>query len=176
MASTLSFFMTSEDEEAFLRLLEPHLLEVYPEYCDPGYEPFLASTAHKDWFTEEAYYLSVPSAGQTIGLPIRRGPKKGMLKIDENSSPVIHWERCLTEKGELRSGRLWVELEHLHNRPGVQPGAMKMIFEKIRSHFKKYYRDSQPRGFFVGPNACRRSKQGWKLRESGHKGGLVVPQ
>ena len=43
--------------------------------------------------------------------PIKRGPDRGMLKIEEIPSPVFHYERSLlNEAGELEGGRLWAEL------------------------------------------------------------------
>lgn len=177
MANTLFFFMSPEDEVAFLRSLETQKLEVYPEVCDPSFEPFAACADNASLLTEEAYYLALPAAGDMMLRQVKRGPHAGMLELDEITSPVFHFERCQMVDGELRSGKLWVELEMVGDRQHQlrKPDLLRSVFEHIRSQFKKSFRRSNPTGFFVGPTAARKAKAGLKLREAGRKGELVVP-
>ena len=177
MASTLSFFMTAEDEEAFLRALEARGLEAYPETFAAAYEPFVASGENASLFVEEAYYLHVPTAGELVGRQLRRGPRSGMLEVDEVRSPVIYYARSLEEDGELRSGRVWSELETMGDKTRRQfkSTLLRHAFEDMRAYFKKRFVRSEPAGFFIGPVAARRFKEGLVLREAGRKGGLVRP-
>lgn len=177
MAVTLSFFMLPEDEVAFLRSLEPRKLQVYPEVCEPGYAPFLASAENASRFTDEAYYLAPLEAGDPVARVVRRGRNAGRMEIEEVSSPVFHYARSLMAEGELRSGRIWTELEVAGDRQhrAFKPDLLRVVFDEMRSYFKKRFHHSKPPGFFVGPLAARRANEGLVLREEGRKGGLVVP-
>lgn len=170
--------MTPEDELSFLRGLEPLKFDVYPEVSEKGYRPFAAAAENHERLTDDAYYLALPSAGELVAREVRRGPHKGMLEIDEIRSPVIHWERSrLDEDGELRSGRLWAELEVVGDRQHMmtKPDLLRAVFDRVRTHLKKHFHHSKPVGYFVGPVASRRFHEGLVLREAGRKGGLVVP-
>ena len=178
MASTLLFFMTGEDEVAFLRALEPLQLEVYPEVAEKSYRPFQASAANASKLVDEAYYLALPQFGELVMREIRKGPHKGMLELDEVRSPVIHYERSLVdERGELRSGKLWAELEIAGDRQKLmtKPDLLRSVFDRLRGHFKKHFHHSKPNGFFIGQLTARRAKEGLVLREAGRKGETVVP-
>ena len=178
MASTLFFFMTDEDEVAFFRALEPIEFEVYPEVSEKGYQPFMASAANASKLTEEAYYLALPQFGELVSREVRKGPHKGMLELDEIRSPVIHYERSRPdEDGELRSGKLWAELDVVGDRQKLmkKPDLLKAVFDRLRGHFRKHFHHSQPNGFFIGTLAARRAKEGLVLREAGRKGETVVP-
>ena len=62
--------------------------------------------------TLPAYYLAAERLGPVIVHPVKRGPDKGMLAIEEVPSPVFHYERSVpNDEGELVSGRLWAELD-----------------------------------------------------------------
>ncbi|MGI5862412.1 MAG: hypothetical protein ACOX6T_10195 [Myxococcales bacterium] len=177
MASALSFFMTAEDEKAFLRALEARQLEVYPEAFDASYKPFVASEENASLFVAEGYYLHMPAAGELVAHPLRRGPKSGMLEIDEVRSPVIYYARSLEEEGELRSGRVWSELETMGDKTRRQfkSTLLRHTFEDMRAYFKKRFVRSEPAGFFIGPIAARKAKEGLVLREAGRKGVVVKP-
>ena len=177
MATTLQFFMSTEDEVSFLRALEPLKLEIYPEVSPHGYRPLPANAAAAPQLTDEAYYLALPDAGELVAREIRKGPHRGMMEVDEVRSPVIHWERSRIEDEELRSGRLWAELEVTGDRLHVarKPDLLRSVFDRVRVFFKKHFHHSQPVGFFVGPVATRRAREGLKLREAGRKGELVAP-
>jgi hypothetical protein len=100
-----------------------------------------------------------------------------MLTISEIPSPVFHYERCLlNEKDELVSGRLWAELE-ITDDPSSRlgkPYALKALFLEIQDLFKKSWRRSDPKGYWVGPHAAAAVKrEGLKLREEGHRGALI---
>lgn len=179
MASTISYFLLPEDELTFLRALEPHRLEVYPEVFDASYRPFAAGAETAERLSADAYYLALTAAGEAVGRQIRRGPHAGLLEIDEIASPVLHYERSLFDaEGELRSGRLWTELEVVGDRQKRlhKPDLMRSVFEDIRDWFKKRCHRSKPNGFFVGRAAARRvTSEGLQLREAGRKGERVVP-
>lgn len=179
MASTISYFFLPEDELAFLRALEPHRLEVFPEVFDGKYRPFVAGAETAAQVTADAYYLALTAAGEPVGRQIRRGPHAGLLEIDEIASPVLHYERSLFDAdGELRSGRIWTELEVVGDRQKrlAKPDLMRSVFEDIRGWFKKRCHRSKPNGFFVGRAAARRATgEGLLLREAGRKGEHVVP-
>ncbi len=177
MANTLEFFFTDEDEVAFFRSLEPLDFEVYPEVSPKGYRPFKATAANASRLVEEAYYLAAPQFGELVCREVRKGPHKGMLELDEVRSPAIHYERSrLDEEGELRSGKLWAELEVLGDRQKLmtKPDLLRAAFDRLRGYLKKLHH-SQPTGFFIGHHAARRFKDGLVLREAGRKGETVVP-
>lgn len=174
MASTLTYFMTPEDELAFLREIEKWKFEVYPEVIDPQYKPFIATAANQGLLTEESYYLALAEAGDAVARTIKRGKNAGMLEIEEVGSPVFHFERSLEQDGELRSGRIWGELEIVGDRKMKmrKPDLLRVAFEEMRAYFKKRFHRSNPPGIFVGPHAARQANQGLKLREAGRKGEL----
>jgi hypothetical protein len=52
-----------------------------------------------------------------------------------------------------------------------KPLALKSIFEEVHHLFRKNWRRSEPKGFWVGPAAASAWKRGeLVLREAGHKG------
>jgi hypothetical protein len=178
MATTLQFFMTAEDEVAFLRAIEPVKFEVFPEAWPRDFRPFVACAGSAPLVTDDAYYLALPSLGEMVTREIRRGPHKGMREVDEVRSPVMHWERSrVDEDGELRSGRIWAELEIAGDRQKLmtKPDLLRSAFDRLRAVFRKHYHHSDPAGFFVGPFASRRAHEGLVLREAGRKGETVVP-
>jgi hypothetical protein len=177
MANTLSFFMDKDDEVAFLRALEKHRLEIYPEAIPAGYRPLLAGPSSAESLVQDAYYLALPDEAIAVRV-IKRGPFAGCSEIDEVRSPVLHYARSLPdETGELRSGRLWVELEATGDRQrlGGKSDLLRVAFEDARAFFKRRFRRSTPAGFFVGPVAARKANEGLALREAGRKGELVRP-
>src|SRR5919197_5667353 len=112
MAATLHYFMLPEDERALFRVLARHELTVYPEFVPPGYAPPAADEDVLPSLDAAAYYLAAERLGPVIAHPVKRGPDKGLLVIEEVPSPVIHYERSLpNEEGELVGGRLWAELD-----------------------------------------------------------------
>lgn len=176
MGATLNYFMLPDDERALFRLLAPRGVTVYPELVPPGYTPIAAgddTAARLDGF---AYYLALERLGPVVVHPVKRGPDRGMLAIEEIPSPVFHYERSLpNDAGELVAGRIWAELEITDNpdsRLG-KPYALKALFQEIQDLFRKSWRRSEPKGFWVGPHAATAWKRGdLKLREPGHKGRL----
>ncbi len=175
MASTLTFFMALDDELSFLRFLEPRRLLVYPEVVEPSYEPFEASAANAGRLPEESCYFALGACGEVSLSKVQRGKNAGMLVLDEVLSPVLHYSRSLMIEGELRSGRIWTELEVAGDRQhrAAKPDALRHLFDECRTFFKKRFHTSRPTGFFVGPSAARRANDGLLLREAGRKGGLV---
>ena len=178
MPATLRYFMLPEDERAFLRLLARHELVVYPELVPPGYRPFRADESAQARLDGPAFYLAAERFGEVVLHPVKRGPDKGMLEIEEIPSPVVHWERSVrNDAGELVSGRLWAELD-VSDDPEQggrgKPLGLRRAFEDVHDLFKKSWRRSDPKGFWVGPHAAAAWKRGeLKLREAGHKGRLI---
>ncbi len=174
MAATLNYFMLPEDEVAFFRLLAPHGVTVYPELVPPGYVAPAANEAVVPTLEQEAYYLAVERLAPVVVHPIKRGPDKGMLEIEEVPSPVFHYERSRkNEKGELVSGRLWAELDVTDdpNSKKGKPLTLRRIFDDVHHLFHKSWRRSDPKGFWVGPAAAAAWKrEGLVLRETGHRG------
>ncbi len=177
MAATLRYFMLPEDERALFRMLARQQLTLYPELIAPGYAPVAADERAVDGLAAEADYLAAERLGPVTVHPVKRGPDKGMLVIEEIPSPVFHYERSIrNEDGELVGGRLWAELV-VSDDPSSRSGkhqALRAIFEEIHGWLRKTFRRSDPKGWWIGPAAARAWKSGQLvLREPGHKGDVV---
>ncbi len=177
MAATLDYFMLPDDELALFRQLERHELTLYPELVPPGYQPIAVTPAAQPLLELPAYYLAAERFGPVVVHPVKRGPDRGMLAIEEIPSPVFHLERSVrNDEGELVSGRLWAELvvtDDPNDRRG-KPRGLTAIFDDVHQLFRKSWRRSEPKGFWIGPHAGAAWKRGeLKLREAGHKGGLI---
>ncbi len=174
MAATFSYFLLPDDERALFRQLARHGLTVYPELVPPGWEAPRADEGVLASLDGPAYYLAAERLGPVVAHPVKRGPDKGMLKIEEVPSPVFHYERSLpNEDGELVAGRLWVDLtgtDAATSEPG-KPYALRRIFDDLQVWCRKTLRRSDPKGSWVGPHAAAAWKRGdLVLREAGHKG------
>ncbi len=176
MAATLHYFMLPDDERSLFRHLERRQLTLYPELIPPGQAPLRLDPDAVDQLHSPAWYIAAEQLGPVIVHPLKRGPDRGMLVIEEVPSPVFHYERSLVnEAGELVAGRLWAELDitdDAEDRRG-KPFALRGLFQEIHDLFRKSWRRSDPKGFWVGPAAARAWKsEGLHLREAGHKGKL----
>ncbi len=174
MAATLHYFMLPEDERAVFRHLARRELTLYPELVPPGWAPLPVQEDTLPKLEGPSWYIAAERFGPVIVHPVKRGPDKGMLAIEEVPSPVFHYERSVrNEAGELVAGRLWAELEITddpEDRRG-KPLGLKSIFEEVHHLFRKSWRRSDPKGFWVGPAAAAAWKRGdLVLREAGHKG------
>jgi hypothetical protein len=174
LAATLQYFMLPEDERAFFRMLARKELTLYPEIFPPGTAGIPANEDALPLLDREAYYLAAERLAPVIVRTLARGRDKGMLEIEEIPSPVYHYERSLpNDAGELVGGRLWGELD-VDDSPGSRigkPAALKAIFEEVNQFFRKSWRRSDPKGFWIGPVAAAAAKSGkLVLREPGHKG------
>ncbi len=178
MAATLRYFMTRDDERALFRHLERREITLYPELVPPGWTPLRLSPDAVEKLEGGAYYLALERLGPVVVHPVKRGPDRGMLAIEEIPSPVFHYERSLpNDAGEIESGRLWAELD-VNDDPGSRgrgkPLALRALFDEVHDLFKKSWRRSDPKGWWIGPHAAAAWKRGEaKLREAGHKGQLV---
>jgi hypothetical protein len=177
LAATLHYFMLPEDEVALFRHLARRELTAYPELIPPGFVAIPVDEHAPARLDTSAYYLAAERLGPVIVHPVKRGPEKGMLKIEEVPSPVFHYERSLrNERGELAAGRLWAELDitdDASDRWG-KPLALRRVFEEIHQLFRKSWRRSDPKGFWVGPHAAAAHRRGEVvLREAGHKGRVI---
>jgi len=174
MAATLDFFMFPEDERALFRLLARHRITLYPEIFPPGWQPPLVGEETLPDLDQSTYYMAMEALGPVVVHPLKRGPDRGMLKIEEIPSPVFHFERSLpNEAGELVGGRLWAELlvtGATEDRRG-KPRGLTYVFDEVHDFFRKSWRRSDPKGYWVGPKAGDAWKKGkLVLREPGHKG------
>jgi hypothetical protein len=177
VAATLHYFMLAEDELALFRVLGRHQLTLYPDLVPPGYTAPRADEHAAAALDTDAYYLAAERLGAVIVHPLKRGPDKGMLVIEEVPSPVFHYQRSIrNDAGELVGGRLWAELD-VSDDPNAREGkhrALRATFEDIHVWFRKTFRRSDPKGWWVGPAAARAWKsEGLVLREPGHKGRSV---
>jgi hypothetical protein len=177
MGATLHYFTLPADERALFRLLARHQLTLYPEIVPPGYVPVPVDDNAVARLEDTAYYLAAERLGPVIVHPVKRGPNKGMLEIEEIPSPVLHYERSVrNEEGELVAGRLWGELDVTddpNDRRG-KPRALRLLFDELIEDFRKSWRRSEPKGWWVGPAAALACKRGeLVLREAGHKGGVL---
>ncbi len=177
MAATLRYFMLPDDERSLFRHLERRELSIYPELVPPGYAPLRVDERAVDALEWPACYLAAERLGPVIVHPVKRGPDKGLLAIEEVPSPVFHYERSLpNDAGELVAGRVWAELDvtdDANDRRG-KPLALRGLFEEIHQLFRKSWRRSDPKGFWVGPHAAAAWKRGeLVLREAGHKGRII---
>jgi hypothetical protein len=176
MPATISYFMLPEDERSFFRMLAPRHLTLYPEIFPPGTPALPVDDAIQATLGGEGYYLAAEQLGPVVVRPLKRGRDKGMLEIEEVPSPVIHYERSLpNEAGELVGGRVWAELDVTDDpdsRLG-KPRALRRLFDDIQAFFRKSWRRSDPKGWWIGPVAAGALKKGLVLRAPGHKGGTV---
>jgi len=136
LAAILQWFLFPDDERALFRQLARHRMTLYPEMIPPGYQAPKVDADLVAGLAQEAYYLAIEHLGPVIVHPVKRGPYKGMLEIEEVPSPVMHLERSVrNEAGELVAGRLWVELnltDEATSQPG-KPWALRRVFEEIHT-------------------------------------------
>jgi len=167
--------MLPEDERALFRVLERRELTLYPELMPPGFTPIpVNDRAVEQLGSAASWYMAAERLGAVIVHPIKRGPDRGMLAIEELPSPVFHYERSVrNEQDELVQGRLWAELEDSGDptdRKG-KPRGLRAVFDEVNQLFRKNWRRSEPKGAWVGPRAAEAWKRGeLVLREAGHKG------
>jgi hypothetical protein len=176
MAATVRYFMLPDDERALFRVLARHELTVYPEIVPPDWTAPPVEEDALAALDRDAYYLAAERLGPVVVHPVKRGRDKGLLKIEEIPSPVLHYERSLrNDAGELVGGRLWAELDVTELPASAdlryKPTGLRAIFRDVEEYLRKAFRRSDPKGFWVGPAAARAWKsEGLVLREPGHKG------
>lgn len=178
MATTFKLFMEPEDERAFFRFLGTLHLEIYPRRVPPGWKGLRADEAALEALPEEDLYLAATEVGPVLVDKVKRGPDKGLWRVDEVRSPVIFYERCRTnEEGELVAGKLWAEMEVTPQtgRRDPAPDRFRKLVMEVEGFVKKRFRKGDRPGFFVGPQAARSAKAGLVLRDSEHRGGTVHP-
>jgi hypothetical protein len=177
MANLLHFFMSSDDEVGFFRMLERFELDVYPRRVPPGWKPFKASAMNLPRLPEDDLYLAASTLGPVLVDRVKRGPDKGSSRVDEVRSPVIYLERSRgNEEGELASGKLWAQLDVTPQtgRRTSAPDRFRRLFLEIEDWLKKSYRRSDPPGFWIGPQAARLHKEGLVLRDPRQRRGTVA--
>ncbi len=174
MADVVHFFMAQGDEPSFFRGLEPLSFLVYPELFDPGEAPRPLTGALAAELTDDSYYLAFERYDSPVCYTTKRGPRRGLMGIDEVRSEVIHYRRSLLTDEELRAGQVWVDLAVATQSGGTKSEAFRQAFMKVRELLHRYRR-SQPVGHFIGPGAARAFQMGIKLRGEGHKGKLYRP-
>ena len=170
--------MGPSDEVELFRKLERFEPDLWPEYSEPKAEPPKLTAALGETLSDPAYYFAV---GEVQGYAVKRGPGRGLWKIDEVKSPVIYFSRSMVdEDGALRSGYFWVDLETNgdNSRLGGKPAGLRRLLAELESYLKVRYRKSSPvkgQWYFIGPGAARLNQGGTTLRETGRKGKVVVP-
>lgn len=167
--------MSPADEAELFRRLEPKELDLWPEAIERGYTAPKLRGELAAKLDQEGYYFAY---GEVEAYPLKRGKNRGLMKIDENLSSVIHFLRSVKdEDGDLRSGHFWVELEPAGDisRQGGKPAPFQKIVRDLSDFLKTRYRRSNPPGFYIGPGAARLSQAGTPLREAGRKGELYLP-
>ncbi len=179
MAHQIFTFMNREDEEAFVRVLQRSVFEVYPRRVPPDWKTFRLSFDTLEQVPEREVYLVASDLGPAHVDTIKRGPDKGHWRIDEVRSPVLYWERsALNEDGELLWGQLWAELDITQQtgRREAAPSAFRARVLELTAWLSKTFRKGDPKGSWIGPATAREVKEGrLKLREDTHSGRLVVP-
>lgn len=176
MANTLKFFMEPPDEEAFFRFLGQFTFEVYPRRVPPDWVAFRANEDAVSKLPEEDLYLAATEVGPVLVDKVKRGHDKGAWRVDEVRSPVIYYERCkVNDEGELVAGKLWAEMDVTPQtgRRDPAPDRFRKIVLEVEEFFKKRFRKGDRPGFYVGPQAAKRVKEGLVLRDSGHKAPTV---
>jgi hypothetical protein len=178
MANLVRFILTPEDEQALFRAIEGLALQVYPVRIPPDWKPFAARAETLEQLPDEALYLAAPQFGPVQVDKVKRGPDKGAWRVDEVRSPVIYYERSrINDEGELASGKLWAELDVTPQtgRRDAAPERFRRTFQEVEAWFKRACRKSEPAGFWIGPQAARRSKEGLVLRDAERNGARVRP-
>ncbi len=177
MAHTVSFFMLEEDERSFVRYLERHKLQVYPRRVPPDWEPFPVRIENFEKLPEDDLYLCAPHIGAVMVDRVKRGPDKGYWRVEEVKSPVIYLQRSrLNEDGELLNGKLWGELDVTAQtgRKDPAPDQFRRLYLEIDEWVKRTFRKADLKGYWVGPAAARKFKEGGLVfRLDEHKGGTV---
>ncbi len=179
MAQVFNLFIHPADEAAFLGQFAKYELSLYPEYVPPDWAPPLVNAEAIATMNsqESAWYLAAEKMDEITAYPIKRGPYKGFLKIEEVPSPVFYYERSfINDKNELVAGKLWVELEGIdglaQGRP--KPYGLKVIYNELNNWINKTYRRSIPKGAWISPKAAAKWKAGeLTLRLAGHHAGTV---
>jgi len=172
------FVMTPEDEISFFRFLGRLELEVYPIRVPPNWKPFRANDDAVAKLPEEAAYLAATQTNPVLVDKVKRGKDKGAWRVDEVRSPVVYFERSrMHENGELLSGKLWAALDITPQtgRRDAAPDKFRRLYLEIEGFFKKTFRRSDPQGFFIGPVAARRFKEGLVLRDAAPRGDTLRP-
>ncbi len=173
MPTVLKLVLAPEDEKQLFSFLTPFHLTAYPDRVPRGYVPIVVDADAAQKLVEPAYYLAAEELATLSMRPVKRGKDKGALAIDETGSPVLHYRRSIfDDAGELRSGRLWCELNltgDMQRNPAFPEPFRKMLLA-IREHLQTRLHRSDPPGWVVGAHAARLSKAGTILREEGRHG------
>lgn len=178
MPTTFAYVFAPDDEKQFFAFLEQYNLTAYPERIPLDFKPIVVNAAGAGELTEAAYYLAAEQLGEVVVRSIKRGKDRGAMEIDEILSPVFHYQRSMwDELGQLRSGRLWSELNltgDMQKNPVFTEGYRRLTL-KMQDYMKTQTLRSQPSGWYIGHAAAKLSKAGTILREAGRKGGTMVP-
>lgn len=178
MASTFEFVLAPEDENQIFELLSRYEMTVYPERFSAGYVAPKVAAGCLDGIEMESCYLAAENLGPLHLHVVKRGKAVGTSEIDENQSPVIHFNRCIIdEDGALRSGRMWMWLDiggDARRNPAF-PDALRKVWIQLRNYFLSRATKSQPDGYFIGPHAVEQHDKGLVLKETGHRGRVLKP-
>lgn len=178
MAQALTLFIHPDDEAAFLQQFAEYNLTLYPDIVPPDWvAPPVNGDVIETMGSDICWYLAAEGLDEVSAYPIKRGPNKGCLKIEEVPSPVFYYERAyLNDDGELISGKLWVELEGIDGLAmgHPKPYGLKVIYNNLTTWINKTYKRSNAKGIFASPKAVALKKAGkLVLRLAGHHGKTV---
>jgi hypothetical protein len=178
MPTVFPFVFAPEDEKQFCTFLGQFDLQVYPDRIPPEWVSFKLDGTSAARLDGPSYYLAAEHFAELKVRPVKRGREKGFYEIDETNSPVLHYQRSyVDEGGELRSGRLWCELNlngDMQKNPAF-PDGMRRILLAIREQLHVRGHRSDPSGWVIGAQAARLAKAGQRLREDGRKGIVLKP-
>jgi hypothetical protein len=176
MPTAIDIVFAPEDEAQLFEFLERFHLTVYPDRIPPGYSPFLVRRDTAARLVEPSYYLAAEEVGPIQVRTVKKGRDRGATRIDETSSPVIHYDRSIKDElGQLRSGQLWTELNITGDvqRNSAFPDTYRRVWLQMREHLISRCHRSNPPGYLVGIQAARLARAGLVLREAGRKGDLL---
>lgn len=178
MPTVFPFVFAPEDEKQFCTFLGQFDLQVYPDRIPPDWVSFKLDGSTASRLEEPSYYLAAEHLAELKVRNVKKGKDKGAFEIDETGSPVMHYQRSyMDENGELRSGRLWCELNltgDMQRNPAF-PETFRRMLQAIREQLTVRGHRSDPAGWVIGAQAARLAKSGQVLREEGRKGIVLRP-
>jgi hypothetical protein len=179
MPTAIEIMFAPEDEKQFLDFLSRFHLTAYPDRIPPDFDPIQVRADSQELFTEPGYYLAAEEMGPLEIHMIKKGKDKGWRIINEVNSAVIHYDRCVRdENNELRSGKLWTELNlngDMQLNTDIFPEPYRRMWIQMREHVVSRSHKSNPAGYFIGHQAARLCRSGTVLREAGRKGVVIKP-
>lgn len=178
MASTLSYILAPADEDKLFEFLSRFELTLYPDRIPADWTPIVVEPGCLEGVDFTTGYLAAENLAPIMTRSVKRGREKGALEIDENQSPVMHFERSLfDDEGALCGGRLWTWLDvtgDMQRNPAF-PDAFRRMWVQLRDYIVSNSTKSNPAGWYIGKGARALHERGTVLKAGGHKGRPVKP-